>query len=1030
MKTSSFTQPTTAKHKTLQRLYTFFAITIFLLASFFLQAQDVLMGLTSNGGPQGAGTAFSFKTDTKTFAVVNGFANWGESPVSGLVKGSDGSMYGMTPIGGTYNSGTIFRITTSGTVTILKQLNIAIDGGYPKGSLIQAKDGAFYGTAESGGPSNGGVLFKITADGQYTLIKSMSINTEGGRPCGRLIQATDGNFYGVNRSGGTTGYGTIFRLKPDGTYTILKTFTYATDGGNCYGGLVQGTDSALYGMTRYGGTYGYGTIFRISLDGTQFTVLKQLNRATDAAYPSGDLIQAKDGYLYGLASSGIGSNGVAFRLKMNGSSFSVLHQFVPGTEGGNPYGSLVQGTDGYFYGTVSIASGGYAGGVFKMSTSGSTSSVKKFTATTDGEGPLCTLIQLSDGYLYGTTQYGGKNADGTIFKINTSGSTFSVLAHMNGATLGNTPQDNLALGKDSAYFGLTHTGGAYNWGTIYKICGGTTTLIRSFDKNTDGGAPSAGLVRGKDGNLYGATETGGSNGGGTIFRITPTGSFNVLYNLKSTTDGEGPRGTLAVGGGTDSALYGITYAGGTNAGGTIFKITPKGVFTVLRHLVPSTDGDHCDAGLTFKDSVFYGITGYNSRFFKINPNGFFTVIKTLNYGADGNTPLGNMIVGKDGLFYGTLSTGGTYGKGVVFKITTSGTLTKLRHINGTTDGSFPRGSLVQTADSAVYGTTFSGGANGVGTIYKITNGGTFSVVKSFAMATDGGNSLSGLIIAPKISAVANGQTGLTTAEDVAKAITLTGSGGANLTFSVVTKPKHGSVSSSTGASRTYTPSANYNGVDSFAFTTNVGCLASAPAWVKITVTAVNDAPVLSAIGNKTVMKGSALTFTATATDPDAGQTKTFSLITPPSGAVINPTTGAFSWTPSATGTFTFKVRVTDNGSPVLYDEETITVTVTASALVTVSSNAMQAIRPEEKDVIADASMYPNPVVSSFTLAWKQPVGLVKLVIVDAKGMVMYSKQYKSNGNQLQVTDAQLTPGAYVAMLQIGNTTQALKFIKQ
>ncbi len=115
----------------------------------------------------------------------------------------------------------------------------------------------------------------------------------------------------------------------------------------------------------------------------------------------------------------------------------------------------------------------------------------------------------------------------------------------------------------------------------------------------------------------------------------------------------------------------------------------------------------------------------------------------------------------------------------------------------------------------------------------------------------------------------------------------------------------------------------------------MGCATSAPAKVLITITPVNDAPVLAAIGNKSAKKGVLLTFTATATDVNAGQTKAFSLVTPPSGATINASTGVFNWTPTATGTFTFKIRVTDNGSPVLFDEEQITVTVVAAALIAV-----------------------------------------------------------------------------------------------
>lgn len=976
------------------------------------------------------GTAFSFKTGTNTFAVLNGFANWGERPVSDLVKASDGNLYGMAPNGGSYDYGTLFRISTSGTLTVLKNFDGSADGGYPKGSLIQAKDGYLYGMTTAAASGYAGTIFKISpTSGQFSVVKSLAMNTDGGRPSGHLVQATDGNFYGITRAGGVYGYGVIFKLTTDGTYSVLKSVNGTTEGGSCYGSLMQGSDGAFYGMMSSGGSYGYGVIFRYSLT-TGYSVLKHLKRDTDAAYPVGDLVQAKDGYLYGLAPSGIAYNGVAFKIKPDGSAFNLIHQFSVPAEGGNPGASLVQGSDGYFYGLVSAVSG-YGYGIFKMRNDGYTTSVKKLAAT-DGSGPVGSLIQLSDGYLYGMTQYGGKNEDGTVFKVSTGGGTFNILAHLNGATVGNAPQDNLAIGKDSAYFGTTFSGGTYNQGTIFKICGGVTTVIKSFNRSTDGGNPSGGLVRGKDGNLYGTTEGGGTNGGGTVFKLTSSGIFSVLRHLTTTTDGGIPKGTLALATGTDSALYGTTYNGGTNGGGTVFRITLKGDFKVLRHFVNATDGDHSDAGLVFKDSVFYGITGNSSRFYKINPNGFFTVIKSLVYGSDGGYPLGNMIVGKDGQLYATLSSGGTYSKGVVLKITTGGTITRLRQFNGTTDGGLPRGSLVQTADSSVYGTTFSGGANNVGVIFKISKTGSFSVVKNFNMAADGGNSLSGLLVAPAVNLAATQQTGLTTNEDVAKAITLAGSGATNLTYSIVTAPKHGKVSTGTGSSRTYTPSANYYGVDSFAFTANVGCLASAPAWIKITVTAVNDAPVLASIGSKTVVLGSTVTFTAAATDPDAGQTKTFSLITPPSGAIINATSGAFSWKPTATGTFTVKIRVTDNGSPVLYDEETITVTVTAtaSAFITSAANSTRSAHAAETKAASMAKVYPNPVVSNFTVSWEQPVEALALTIVDTKGSVVYASQYKGVGTQLQVSASQLKAGSYVVILKTENTTQSLKLMKQ
>jgi hypothetical protein len=320
----------------------------------------------------------------------------------------------------------------------------------------------------------------------------------------------------------------------------------------------------------------------------------------------------------------------------------------------------------------------------------------------------------------------------------------------------------------------------------------------------------------------------------------------------------------------------------------------------------------------------------------------------------------------------------------------------------------------------------------VGTIFRVTAAKSFSVLKSFVMETDGGEPMGGLILAPKVTLIANAQGGLTTAEDVAKAITLTGSGPANMTYNILIKPRRGFVSTGTTAARTYTPAANFFGVDSFAFTTNLGCLSSAPAWVKITVTPVNDTPKLAPIAPQTTVKGKLLNFLATARDPDPGQTKTFSLVGAPAGATINASTGLFAWTPSVTGTFTFKVRVTDNGAPILFSEQTVTVTVTATAVMitTTTANELTANKAVEEKTGA-ARLFPNPVVSSFTLQPGMQVADVSLRITDAKGAVVHQKQYNGVAQLLQVNVATLKAGAYIVTLQTRSGLQlSLPFVKQ
>lgn len=123
-------------------------------------SQEVLTGLTSNGGPEGGGTAFTIKTNGTSFSIIKPFANWGAKPLAALTRGSDGNLYGTTSEGGIFGYGSIFKVTTTGTVTILKHLNGTTDGGYPKGSLLLAKDGSFYGNLTTGTTNNGGGIFK------------------------------------------------------------------------------------------------------------------------------------------------------------------------------------------------------------------------------------------------------------------------------------------------------------------------------------------------------------------------------------------------------------------------------------------------------------------------------------------------------------------------------------------------------------------------------------------------------------------------------------------------------------------------------------------------------------------------------------------------------------------------------------------------------------------------------------------------------------------------------------------------------
>lgn len=831
--------------------------TIIILAMMFcasvVNAQNVLVGLTSNGGPAGKGTAFSIKTDGSGFSVIQPFADWGKNPNGDLMQDADGNFYGMTSTGGTYGyPGTIFKMTPAGEMTILKQLNGDSEGSYPQGELVKGPDGNFYGMTRNDGVNNYGTIFKITPSGAYTVLKSFSYSTEGANPYGHLVLGKDGNFYGITYGGGANGVGTIFKITPGGNFSVLRSMNKTTDGGNSYGSLTEGSDGNLYGITYYGGTYGYGTIFKIAKSGgSTFKVLRHLNTA-DGIYSQGDLIQAKDGNFYGMCyGGGANGNGTIFKITPDG-KYTVLKSFSSPKDGSFPYGNLMQNSDGSFYGMTRSGGANNAGTIFKLTTSNAFSVIHSFVAATEGSTANGSLVRGQDGNLYGMTHDAGPFGSGTVFKV-TTGGKLTVLAAFDGSGEGSAPYESLIKGKDSAYYGTTFSGGKYGYGTIFKICGGTTTVLHSFNRNADGGRPKGSLVLASDGNYYGVTPEGGSKGYGTIFKITPGGIFSVIYNIASG-DGSNIQGTLIQA--KDGYLYGMSNSGGAKSGGTIFKVSLSGSFSTVYSFEYAKEGSGTEGNLIqASDGNFYGMTANNAHVFKMTPNGQLTLLHTFVVGTEGNYPLGSLIEGKDKNFYGTTSNGGVNGGGTIFKMTPAGKLTVLKQLNPTTDGRSPKGSLIQAPDGNFYGTTSSGGKNNAGTIFKITSGGNFSVLRHLDLIADGGNPFGSLILAPVNNLVANPQS-ITLPAGTTKTITLTGSGASSLTFSIAAQPKHGTVSGGTTASRTYTASSTYSGSDQFSFRVNSGCISSSPAVVSITITAVADvqhAPVLKKIGNKTVV---------------------------------------------------------------------------------------------------------------------------------------------------------------------------------
>jgi uncharacterized repeat protein (TIGR03803 family) len=354
----------------------------------------------------------------------------------------------------------------------------------------------------------------------FTLLHSFD-GTDGAQPHAGLIQGTDGNLYGTTGFGGSANVGTVFNIPlGGGTLKTLATF-HGTNGSQPFAGLVQATDGNLYGTTGYGGADNVGTVFKIPLGGGTLKTLATFH-GTNGSYPAAGLVQANDGNLYGTASGGgSDSAGTVFKIPLGGGALKTLATFH-GTNGSGPAAGLIQATDGNLYGTTETGGSDDQGTVFKIALGGTLKTLATFHGT-NGIYPAAGLVQ-ADGNLYGTASMGGSDSAGTVFKIPLGGGTLKTLATFN-ATNGYDPLAGLIQATDGNLYGTTFSGGVNGYGTVFTIppAGGTLTTLYSFCSQsgcTDGGNPTAGLIQATDGKLYGTTYNGGVNGGGTVFSLS------------------------------------------------------------------------------------------------------------------------------------------------------------------------------------------------------------------------------------------------------------------------------------------------------------------------------------------------------------------------------------------------------------------------------------------------------------------------------------------------------------------------------
>ena len=378
-------------------------------------------------------TVLNGSAQAQTYSVLYSFTGSpdGANPYAGLLRDTQGNLYGTTELGGASGAGTVFKVDTTGRETVLYSFTgIGGDGAAPRAGLVQDAQGNLYGTTAVGGDlvcnaSHGcGTVFKVDTTGKETVLYSFTwTGKDGAYPNGTLAQDAQGNLYGTTYQGGKYVYfGMVFKLDATGKEKVLHSFSGNAAGANPFAGVVLDSQGNLYGTTEFGG-HGGGTVYQVNSAGNR-TVLHKF-RWLDGADSSASLVLDAQGNLYGTTDDGGAYGyGTVFKLDTAGKE-TVLYSFTgTGGDGANPYASVVRDAQGNLYGTTLGGGASGNGTVFKVDTAGNETVLHSFGGFAgDGELPLGSLVLDDQGNLYGTTYQGGDPACnapygcGTVFKL-------------------------------------------------------------------------------------------------------------------------------------------------------------------------------------------------------------------------------------------------------------------------------------------------------------------------------------------------------------------------------------------------------------------------------------------------------------------------------------------------------------------------------------------------------------------------------------------------------------------------------------
>lgn len=625
---------------------------------------------------------------------------------------------------------------------------------YTADSIAQT---AMMGMTASGGDEFG-VIYQISPNGSNQSVVHTFEGISGAFPYyTHLCQASNGKLYGMASQGGQKQLGVLFEYDLNsGAYVRKLEFNGANNGSNPRGSLIAASNGKLYGMTNQGGANNFGVIFEYT-PGSDSVVVKWHFDGSNGRNPFGNLLQASNGKLYGMTYQGGNSNdGVLFEYNLANDSFYKRLDFDGTNYGRNPFGSLMQASNGLLYALTYQGGSNNLGILFSYDISTQTfTNLHNFTGTNTGSNPYSTLLQANDGHLYAMTYLGGSNNLGTLFQYDISGNVLTKQLDFNGSNNGRNPFGNLILGTNGNLYGEVPYGGNANAGLIFEYQTGSNTFTKLLDLpgGVNGRQPFGSLFQASNQLLYGMTYQGGINNSGVLFEYNvATNVYAKKVDFASAVNGSNPYGNLMLT--SDLKMYGMTYQGGTNNAGVLFMYDPiknqyaKKVDFTSVNLGKNTYGSLVQAANAKLYGMLYqgGLYDYGTIIEYDPVADTCRKLHDFDGSNSGRNPYGDLLLASNGKLYGMTPYGGNDDYGVLFEwdIATK-SFQKLHDFNGS-DGASPFGSLIQHENGRLYGLTYNGGSADAGTLFEYDiAGNTYTALLSFTGVSTGLNPLGTLL---------------------------------------------------------------------------------------------------------------------------------------------------------------------------------------------------------------------------------------------------------------------------------------------